>query len=48
MRLNIAGIRCMIENENIDKGKWIASKDQLEDPLTKRRFIYTEVYLYTY
>ena len=26
----------MSENKDIDKGKWIASKDQLEDPLTKR------------
>ena len=36
LRINIGGIRSMIENGDIDKVKWIASKDQLADPLTKR------------
>ena len=36
LRLNISGIRSMIEMGDINKVKWIASKDQLADPLTKR------------
>ena len=36
LRINLGGIRSMIEHEDIHQVKWIASKDQLADPLTKR------------
>ena len=36
LRLNTSGIRSMIELGDIDKVAWIASSDQLADPLTKR------------
>ena len=36
LRINISGIRSMLEMGDINKVKWITSKDQLADPLTKR------------